>query len=65
MLCFVFGLYLVLVRFNNLFNNLKANSIFSYDRPQIAETNKFIAESPHKKILEFNYEIVQLNRLNW
>jgi predicted transposase/invertase (TIGR01784 family) len=39
--------------------------IFSYDRPQRSETNKFIVESPNKKILEFNYDVIQLNRLNW
>lgn len=39
--------------------------IFSYDSPKRAETNTFVVEAPHKKILEFNYDVIQLNRLNW
>ena len=39
--------------------------IFSYDRPKRAETNTFVVEAPNKKILEFNYDVIQLNRLNW
>ena len=39
--------------------------IFSYDKPKRAETNTFIVEAPNKKILEFNYDVIQLNRLNW
>lgn len=39
--------------------------IFSYDSPKRAETNTFVVEAPNKKILEFNYDVIQLNRLNW
>ena len=39
--------------------------IFSYDSPKRADKNTFVVEAPNKKILEFNYDIIQLNRLNW
>nr|WP_198648187.1 DUF4351 domain-containing protein [Cyanothece sp. BG0011] len=39
--------------------------IFSYDYPQKAAENKYEIEFPDFKVLDFNYRVVQLNRLNW
>lgn len=39
--------------------------IFSYDRPQRLDKNSFAIDFPNKQILNFDYEIVQLNRLDW
>ncbi len=39
--------------------------IFSYDRPQRLDKNSFTIDFPNKQILNFDYEIVQLNRLDW
>lgn len=39
--------------------------IFSYDVPQRPEPNIYRVEFPDKVVLEFNYAVIQLNRLNW
>ena len=39
--------------------------VFSYDRPFREATNKYVVEFPDRQVLEFNYAVVQLNRLNW
>ncbi len=39
--------------------------IFSYDAPRRPEPNIYRVEFPDKVVLEFNYAVVQLNRLNW
>jgi predicted transposase YdaD len=39
--------------------------IFSYDEPKRPETSQYIVNFPNRKILEFNYVAIQLNRLNW
>jgi hypothetical protein len=39
--------------------------IFSYDRPQKAAINQHQVNFPDFKVLEFNYQVIQLNRLNW
>jgi hypothetical protein len=39
--------------------------IFSYDVPKRLDRNNFMIDFPDKQILRFEYEIVQLNRLNW
>lgn len=39
--------------------------IFSYDAPSRAESPRHRVEFPDKVVLEFNYEVIQLNRLNW
>lgn len=39
--------------------------IFSYDNPLTPEPNTFNVDFPDKKILMLNYEVVQLNQLNW
>ena len=39
--------------------------VFSYDSPQRLDRSSFVIDFPDKQVLNFNYEIVQLNRLNW
>ena len=39
--------------------------VFSYDSPQRPDKKNFVIDFPDKQILNFDYEIVQLNRLNW
>ncbi len=39
--------------------------IFSYDAPRRPEPNIYRVEFPDKVVLEFNYAVIQLNRLNW
>ncbi|MDZ8031065.1 DUF4351 domain-containing protein [Nostoc sp. DedSLP04] len=40
-------------------------ALFSYDSPKKAETNFHQVAFPHKIVLQFNYDVIQLNRLNW
>ena len=39
--------------------------VFSYDSPQRLDRSNFTIDFPNKQVLNFNYEIVQLNRFNW
>ncbi len=39
--------------------------IFSYDKPKRLEPNLYQVIFPDKAVLEFHYEVIQLNRLNW
>jgi hypothetical protein len=39
--------------------------IFSFDTPQRLEPNRYQVEFPDRKVLDFNYVVIQLNRLNW
>ena len=39
--------------------------VFSYERPQKAASSSYQLEFPDFKVLEFNYQVVQLNQLNW
>jgi hypothetical protein len=39
--------------------------IFSYDEPKRQEKSQYQVVFPDKKVLEFNYTAIQLNRLNW
>ncbi|MBE9010773.1 Rpn family recombination-promoting nuclease/putative transposase, partial [Pseudanabaenaceae cyanobacterium LEGE 13415] len=39
--------------------------VFSFDQPQRAEKNIYKVEFPSRKVLEFSFESIQLNRLNW
>ncbi len=39
--------------------------IFSYDAPRKAEPNFYQVEIAGKRILDFQFETIQLNRLNW
>jgi predicted transposase YdaD len=39
--------------------------IFSYDSPQRLDKSNFVIDFPDRQVLNFGYQIVQLNRLNW
>lgn len=39
--------------------------IFSYDSPKKPAISKYEVKFPDFKVLEFNYQVVQLNSLNW
>jgi hypothetical protein len=39
--------------------------VFSYDSPQRLDKGNFVIDFPDKQVLKFDYEIVQLNRLDW
>ena len=39
--------------------------MFSFDEPQRAEADTYTVEFPDRKVLEFNFASIQLNRLNW
>jgi predicted transposase YdaD len=39
--------------------------VFSYDQPKQAAASQFRVEFPEFRVLEFNYRVIQLNRLNW
>jgi len=39
--------------------------IFSYDRPQRKDTSNFVVEFPDRQVLNFDYQVIQLNRLDW
>jgi predicted transposase YdaD len=39
--------------------------IFSYDSPQRLDKSSFVIDFPDRQVLNFDYQIVQLNRLNW
>ncbi|GCL60185.1 DUF4351 domain-containing protein [Microcystis aeruginosa] len=39
--------------------------IFSYSKPKRAAISQYVVDFPDLKVLEFNYQVVQLNRLNW
>jgi predicted transposase YdaD len=40
-------------------------AIFSYDAPRTPQPNIYRVQFPDKVVLEFNYAVIQLNRLNW
>lgn len=40
-------------------------ALISYDAPQRAEPNTYLVQFPDKRVLEFNFAVIQLNRLNW
>lgn len=39
--------------------------LFSYDSPKTPEPNVHQISFPNKVVLQFNYDVIQLNRLNW
>ncbi|REJ38440.1 MAG: DUF4351 domain-containing protein, partial [Microcystis flos-aquae DF17] len=39
--------------------------IFSYQKPKREAISQYVVDFPDFKVLEFNYQVVQLNRLNW
>jgi len=40
-------------------------ALFSWDNPRGAEANQYVVEFPDQRVLEFNFVVIQLNRLNW
>ncbi len=40
-------------------------ALFSYDKPNTTEKSQYLVEFPHRKVVEFNFAVIQLNRLNW
>lgn len=40
-------------------------ALFSYNTPVRPETNTHQIDFPNKVVLQFNYDVIQLNRLNW
>jgi Putative transposase, YhgA-like len=40
-------------------------ALFSYPSPKEAVSGKYLVVFPNKKVLEFDYDVVQLNRLDW
>jgi len=40
-------------------------ALFSYDKPKTQEKSQFSVNFPDRKVVEFNYAVIQLNRLNW
>ncbi|MBD2488934.1 DUF4351 domain-containing protein [Aulosira sp. FACHB-615] len=40
-------------------------ALFSYDRPKKVEQDFHQVAFPNKVVLQFNYDVIQLNRLNW
>ena len=39
--------------------------IFSYDSPKRKDASNFVVEFPDRQVLRFDYQVVQLNRLDW
>jgi predicted transposase YdaD len=39
--------------------------LFSFDEPYRQEATTYTVQFPHRKVLEFNFESIQLNRLDW
>ena len=39
--------------------------VFSYDSPKRQDVSDFTIDFPDKQVLKFDYQVVQLNRLNW
>lgn len=39
--------------------------VFSYDSPLRPDQDRFVIDFPDKQVLQFDYNVVQLNRLNW
>ena len=39
--------------------------VFSYDSPKRLDKSSFVLDFPNKQVLNFEYEIVQLNSLDW
>ncbi|MBD1882048.1 DUF4351 domain-containing protein [Coleofasciculus sp. FACHB-T130] len=39
--------------------------VFSYNSPKTSEPNVYQVAFPNKVVLQFNYDVIQLNQLNW
>lgn len=40
-------------------------ALLSWDRPRKAEPSQYAVDFPNRRVLEFNYDVIQLNRLDW
>jgi hypothetical protein len=40
-------------------------AVFSFDSPRKPQANIYRVEFPNKVVMEFRYDVIQLNRLNW
>ena len=40
-------------------------ALFSYDKPNTEEKHQYLLEFPDRKVVEFSFAVIQLNRLNW
>jgi hypothetical protein len=40
-------------------------AVLSFDTPKTVQPNSYQVAFPNKVVLDFNYDIIQLNRLNW
>ena len=40
-------------------------ALFSYDKPNTAEKSQYSVDFPDRKVVEFNFAVIQLNQLNW
>lgn len=40
-------------------------AVFSYDSPLRPEEGQYLVAFPDRKVLDFNFRVIQLNRLNW
>ena len=39
--------------------------LFSYDAPLRDESDNYRVQFPNKVVLDFNFDVIQLNQLNW
>ncbi len=40
-------------------------ALFSYDKPKTPEKSQYIVRFPDRKVVEFNFAVIKLNRLDW
>ena len=40
-------------------------ALLTWDKPQTPDSGQFNVEFPDRRVLEFNYAVIQLNQLNW
>lgn len=40
-------------------------ALLSWDRPRKAEPGQYVVDFPNRRVLEFNYDVIQLNRYDW
>lgn len=40
-------------------------ALFSYDKPKTAEKSQYVVSFPDRQVVEFNFAVIQLNRLDW
>ncbi len=40
-------------------------ALLAWDEPRTPDPGKYVIQFPDRRVLEFNYAVIQLNRLNW